>query len=820
MDGIWQDLRFGIRTLRARPGFTLVVVATLALGVGANTAIFSAINALLLRPLPVADVDRLVYGAALREGYDPFGTSLLDYELYRAEARGLASVGLGTPRTFTLLGRGEPEHLRAAAVTASYLPTLGVGPALGRAFTGAEDRPGGPAVALLGHDLWQRRFGGDRGVLGRPLSLEGTSYTVIGVLPRGFDMPYAAEVWVPLQADIAALPLDQRAATAHELVARLAPGIGREQAGAELKRLAARLERDYPQIRRGWSYGIVPLRRLLLSDLTGRTQRSLLALSLGVGFLLLLCCANVAGLLLARGLARQGELATRLALGAGRGRLTRQLLTESLLLALLGGALGVLLAAWMGPLLRALSPIQALVLGAYLTDFRLDGRVLSFAAAITVADAALFGLLPALGLARSATPASSLAEGARRTGAGAGSRRAMAALVVGEVAMATTLLVGGGLMLRSFQRLHALELGFRPDGLLAVELPLSRQHYPDRDRQVLFMERLLERVRALPGVTAAGVTLNVPMQRGITIDTVFAVEGQPPPPPDRVPITAHRPVSPGYLETLGVELLEGRLLDSRDRAGALPVVVVSEELVRQAWPEGDALGKRLCRVRAGVRGPWMTVVGVVADVKEDRFGFRVARPVWYVPYAQEPFPAPSGMPLELVVRAGEAPGAAATVRRAVHAVDPSQPVASVLPMREYLADVLIAERFGAVLMGTLAGFGLLLAGIGLYGLMAYVVGQRRREMGLRIALGARPAVLLRRVVADGAALVALGLALGTVAAWGLARMLAGSLYEVRPGDPATFAGAALAIAAVGLLACALPARRAARVDPMVALRRD
>ncbi|HEV8629959.1 MAG TPA: ABC transporter permease, partial [Thermoanaerobaculia bacterium] len=563
MDGIWRDVQYGLRRLGARPGFTLVTVLTLGLGVGASTAIFSAVNALLLRPLPVADVDRLVFGMALRQGFDPFGTSLLDYALYRRQARSLVASGLGTPQPFELHGRGEPERLRGAAVTASYLTTVGVQPLLGRSFAPAEDRPGGPAVAMLGHGLWQRRFGSDRGIIGRTLALGSRSYEVVGVLPPGFDMPYSAEVWVPLQVSIDALPLDQRAAFGYELVARLAPGATWRDASRELARLAKRLEAEHPQIRRGWSYGVVPLRRQLLADLEGRTQRSLLALVVAVGFLLLICCGNVACLLVARGLSRQGEMATRLALGAGRRRLMRQLLVESLLLALLGGTVGVLLACGLQPVLRALDPIQAAGLGAYLTDFRLDARVLLFALLVTLLDGVLFGLLPALQATRSTSLLPAIAGQGPRA-AGGGTRRLLTPLVVGEIAVAATLLVGGGLMVQSFQRLQGLDLGFRPDGLLTAELPLDSGRYPGQAEQVGFMERVLARVRAVPGVRGAGMTLNVPMQRGVTLDSVFAVEGRPPAPPDQVPITAHRLVSPGYMETLGLRLLAGRFLDAGD----------------------------------------------------------------------------------------------------------------------------------------------------------------------------------------------------------------------------------------------------------------
>jgi predicted permease len=821
MDSLRQDLRQAGRALRARPGFTAVAVVTLALGVGANTAIFSVVNALLIRPLPVEDVDRLVFGMALREGFDPFGTSLLEYALYRDQAPSLASSGLGAPRLFNLVGQGDPEHVRGAAVMASYLATLGVRPSLGRIFTAEEDEPGGPPVALVGHGLWQRRFGGDPGILGTWLELEGRSHSIVGVMPPGFDLPYSAEVWVPMQVDVAALPFDQRAATAHEFVGRLRPGASLAQAERELKALARRLESEHPQVRRGWSFGIVALRQQLMADLEGRTRRSLIALVVAVGFLLLICCANVASLLLARGVAREGELAIRAALGAGRGRILRQLLTEASLLAGLGGAAGVLLAVWSQPVLRALDPLQATGLGSYLTGFRVDARVLAFSLAVTWLTSVLCGLIPALRASRAAGPAHTLRRREQRAGASA-AQRGLQALAAAEMAVATALLVGGALVAQSFWRLQKLDLGFRPSGLSMLELPLSPAKYESLPARIQLTERVLERVRALPGVLAAGITTNVPLQRGVILDSVYEAEGRPNLDPSEVPITSHRLVSHGYMETLGLRLVRGRMLDERDApSDAAAVVVVSEALARQAWPGQDAVGRRVRRIRASGPGPWMSVVGVVGDVKEDRFGFRIDRPVWYVPFAQHASALPVSLPLNLVVRASaDAASLRESVRSAVRAVDPDQPIANATSMEQHLAGVLISERFGALLMGTLAGVGLLVAALGLYGVMSYGVSQRTSEIGLRVALGASPRAVLGLVLGNGLALVAAGLLGGLAAAAILARLLANMLFGVSANDPGTFTLVALVLTASALAACWLPARRAARLDPLVALRRE
>lgn len=834
MKGLRTDVRQALRLLRRSPGFAAVAVATLALGIGASTAMFSAVNSLLLRPLPLADPDRLVYGYAAREGFDPFGTSPLEWESYRANARSLASSGLAAARSFHLLasggggsgaGGGEPERTRGSAVTASFLATLGVRPALGRIFTDAEDRPGGPAVALISHGLFVRRFGADPGVVGRDVSLDGRQYAVVGVLPPGFDVPYGADVWVPLQTSFAALPLQQRAATAYQMVARLAPGATLETARAELKGLARRLESEYPDVRRGWSYGLIPLRQQLLSDLDGRTRRALLAVSVAVGFLLGICCANVASLLLARGVARDAEMAVRVALGAGRARLVRQLVTESAVLGLAGGAAGVALAVGLLPAVARLSPIATDSLAALLTDFRVDRSALVFGLAATIFAAAACAVLPALRATRGRDLSSALKSRAdeRQAAAGGGLRRSLGALVVAEIALATALLTGGGLMARSLRGLLRLDLGFRPAGVATADISLSRAKYPDSARRVALFEEVCERVRRLSGVRSAGVSSNLPNDP-ISLDSQFEVEGRPRPSGSDVPITAHRLVVPGYLEALGVELLRGRLVDERDRADSLPVAVVTEELARQAWPpRGDAaLGSRIRRRIPGrPDAPWLTVVGVVRDTREDRFNFRVARPVWYLPWAQQPTPLAVDLPAYLAVRTeSEASMStlAAGIRRAVHESDPSVPVSAPVTLESRLASVLAADRFGAVLLGSLAFMGVALASLGLYGVLAFSVKTRTSEIGLRMALGARPRDILRMVLGRSAALFTAGLGAGLVGSRAVAHLVSASLYGVTAEDPATHVAVASILAAVALAASALPAWRAARVAPSEALR--
>jgi len=818
-----QDLYNGFRLLRRQPGFTAVVTLTLALGIGANTAIFSAVNTLLLRPLPLAEADRLVFGHGLREGFDPFWTTLLEYAAYRERSRSFASSGVGIQQSFNLIGRNEPERVQGAAVMADYLHTLGVKPLLGRSFTAEEDQPGGPAVALLGYGLWQRRFGGEPDVIGQPLDLEGRSHTVIGIMPPGFDLPVGAEIWAPRQVNLANLPLELQDIHNNEMVARLKPGVSLEQADAELKGIARQLEQEYPQFRRGWSYRLIPLRQLLIGDLPGRTQKALHALLAAVGFLLLICCANVANLLMARGVTRQREIAIRQALGASRWRVMRQLLIESLWLAWLGGLAGLLLAYWLAPLLSALSPIRVAALSTTLTQIQLDGRVLAFAALSSLLTWVIFSLAPALKITGAGHLMPLLKQEEQRSGASAASRRWLGALVVGQLAMAVILLVGGGLALRSFQGLQRVDLGFRPEPLLTLQMMLSPARYPQREQRVVFIERVLERVKSVPGVVSAGTTTGIPFP-SISFNSRFTVEGRPPANPEEVPSTIHRLVSPGYLETLGATLLKGRFLTEQDRMGRAPVAVVSEEFARQAWLGEDPLGKR---VRAGLPHetdrPWLTVVGVVRDVIED--DFRQKRPAWYLPYfeyGQYGYqPAMMTTRAHLIVKSGGDPASLTTaIRQAIRAVDPDQPVFAVATMKEHLSENLVTERFSAFLMGALATMGLLLAALGLYGVMSYSTAQRTGEIGLRMALGARPRDILKLALAQGLRLSLIGLGLGLAGAMVVTRFLSGVLYQVSPTDPATFAVIVFLLAAVTLVACYLPARRAMQVDPLVALRRE
>ena len=813
----WQDLRFGGRLLAKNWTFTAVAILTLAVGVGFNTMSFSAMSALLFGDLPVKDPDHLVLGEALRQGFDPGGTSFLQYCVLRHERKAFASTALSSDRSFLLRGNTEAEQIHAAAVSPGFFETLGTAPILGRAFSGEENKPGGPAAVLLAYGFWQRRFGGDSNVIGQSLVLDDRSYSIVGVMPSGFDYPTRTQAWVALEVDPETAPMPQRTVHNHILLARLQAGVSRTQATEMANQSVRQLDQQFPS-ERGWSYGLLTMRQWSIGDDDGRATRAIVVLVLAIGLLLLICCVNVAALLLVRGVVREGELAIRAALGASSSRIAQQLLTEGALLSLLGGAAGLLLAWGLRPIFRMLDPIRPHSFMDVVLNFRIDERVLGFCFATSILSGLMFSLLPTLKLIKLRNLVGMLRQREHRVGGVATRRGWLRALVVAEIAIAVSLCFGGALLAKSFYRLDRLDLGFRPEHLLTAQLPLSVTEYPQETQKVAFLDRVLDRIRALPGVESAGITTCLPMQE-FSPDSTFTVEGHPQRNPSEVPITALRHISPGYAETLGLTLVKGRMISVEDRADTLPVTVITEEMARQAFGSEDPIGKRLRRGRQqDTNYPWLVVIGVVRDSKEDRLNFRIARPVLYIPYTQRTNPPP-GVLIGLVLRTSAAPSTAANaVRTSIREINPNQPVLEVSSMDAMLDSVLSPDRFSARVMTMLAAVGLFLAAMGLYSVIAYSVTQRTGEIGLRMALGAQPRSVIALIAREGGALVGLGLVLSLPVMLVVARLLSGVLFSVTASDPAILVGIVVLLTIIALTACLVPTMRAIRLDPLRALR--
>jgi putative ABC transport system permease protein len=790
------DLRYAVRTLRRSPGFTLVAVLTLGIGIGATTTIFSVLNAVVLRPLPYPEPDRLVWlWETTPDGAD-FSTSEPNYLDFRDQARSFEHLAAAVDREVTLLGDGDAERLSAAEVTPNFFAALGVGPALGRAFL-PEDAAAGSPMVVLSHRLWRSRFEADPRVAGRSMELTRGSYTVVGVMPAGFAAPGDPELWLPL----APSPDAERDDSHLYMIGRLAPGATPRGAAVEMRSIASRLGAAYPESRGGWSVRLLPLRdRLVGPDLT----RTMWVLMGAVGLLLLLMCANLASLLLARGASRRRELGVRVALGAGRGRIVRQLLTESLLLAAAGMAAGLLLAVWGVPLVRVLLPPET----PRLHEIRVDGAVLGFALAASVLVGLLFGLFPAL-QGSAADIRTALREGSRATSAAG--RRIREALVVGELALAMTLLMAAGLLAGSFLRLQQVETGFAEEGVLAIPLSLPGPQFEPHGEMARFLAAAEERIGGLPGVTAVGATNVAPLSGGGTaVD--LSVEGRPSG-PGETSFARWRSVTPGFFRAAGVRVLRGRALEPTDyRPDAPAAVVVTEAFADRVFPGEDPLGRR---VAMGVNGTnWRTVVGVVEDVRDIRLA-ESPQPLFFLPET-------GGWPwMTLLVRSAADPAAlAGAVRREIRALDPTIAVPTVEPLSAGRRRAVAGPRFNVLLMGGFAAVAMILAVLGIYGIMSHAVAQRTREIGIRIALGARPGRVLRMVLGRGARLIAAGVGLGAVAALGFARLLGALLFDTPPADAATFAGTALLLGAAALVSAWIPARRAARSDPAAAFRQE
>ena len=804
---LWQDLRYALRTLAKNPAFTSIAIVAIALGIGANTVIFSAVNAVLLRPLPFKNPEQLVmvWENAAHLGFPkdtPSPANFLDWQKQAGSFSGMAAM---VERSFNLTGVGEPERLDARRVSANLFELLGVPALIGRTFVPDDDKPG-THVVVLSYSLWQRRFGSDPSVIGRAITLNGESYTVIGVMPRSVQLPSSGtwkdQVWVPIS-----FPADEAASRGShflEVIARMKPGITLKQAQTEMDTIAARLAQQYPDHNKRRGAVVVPLHEQIVGDI----KPALLVLLGAVGFVLLIACANVANLLLARAAVRQKEIALRLALGASRSRLTRQLLTESVLLAMFGAGFGVLLAlagirALKTFIPAATSQVQTINIGA---------RVLIFTVVVTVLTGIAFGLAPAI-QASHLDLNDTLKEGGRDSAGISKGNRARSFLVIGEVAVSFVLLIGAGLLINSFVHLRNLHPGFRADHLLTMQVDLSEVKYPNLERRASFFDEVIRRVRALPGVQSAACASNLPLKYNGGSTTTSA-EGIPDPPPDQRPDVVFRAIGPGYFGTMGIPIIRGRDFTDHDKANSKDVVVISEKTAQHFWPGQDAIGKRLKPGLSKSDSAWREVIGVVKDVRQNDL---IAPPKMqmYFTYRQlKEFP-----PNALVVRTSIEPmSLAGSVRDAIWSVDKDQTVSDIDTMDHIVSEAIARQRFSMLLLGIFAALALVLAAMGIYGVMSYSVAQRTHEIGIRMALGARRADVLKMTVNQGLKLVSIGMMLGLAAAFLLTRVLASLLFGISATDPITFLGISLVLLAVAILASYFPALRATKVDPIIALR--
>ena len=801
-DEMIQDLRYGIRMLLKNPGFTTIAVLTLALGIGANTAIFSVVNAVILRPLAFKEPDRIVHlwERELKRGADRYPLAPPNFIDYRDQSRVFEQIGAYSPQNFNFTGVAEPERLDGVRASAGVFAALGVNPLLGRAYRPEEEQPGHNRIVMLSHGFWRRRFGSDPAIIGKSLTLNGETYTVVGVMPAGFQFPSNDEpvaLWVPLA--FRASEMTNRGFHAYGAVARLKAGVSRSQALAELETIAGRLRQQYPATNASFDVNLTPVHE----QVVGEARPTLLKLFGAVGLVLLIACANVASLLLSRSASRGREIAIRTALGASRGRILRQLITESFALSVLGGAVGLLLAAWSIGLLKQI--------GAHaiprLQEIAIDGWALGFCFSLALLTSLLAGLAPALQVTK-APVSESLKEGARST-AGRGHNRIRRLLVVSEMALSLVLLISAGLLIKSLLLLQAVNPGIRPNNMLTMRVSLSSR----RGLQAVnYYQELLRRIGRIPGVESVGAISHLPLS-GAMAFVGFTIDGKPAAPgEDRS--THFRAISPDYFRTMGIPLLKGRDFTEQDDERATNVMLINETLANRYFHGEDPIGRRLS-ITFGDEPAMREIVGVVGDVKHRGLTNESGSEV-YVPYPQLPL-----VGMNIVARAaGDPMSVVAAVRNEAFAIDRNQPVANIKTMEQYLADSTARPRFNTVLLGLFATLALALAVVGIYGVMSYFVTQRTHEIGIRLALGARSRDVSRMIVRQGMALTVSGLAIGLTLAFVATRLLTNLLYGVGPADPLTFAVISSLFALVALLACYIPARRAAKVDPIVALRHE
>ena len=806
----WQDLRFGLRTLLKSPGFTMLAVITLALGIGANTVIFSAVYAVLLKPLPFKGSDCLVFIEKKNppRGWTRNPISPAEILAWRDQSGAFDDIGAYTQRTCVLTGVGEAEEDPCEVISSNLFPLLGVAPSRGRTFSAEEDMPQVPRVAILSYGLWQRRFAADEKVIGRALDINGDSYTVVGVMPSNFSHLYASPYGALPELWLSGIGLSPTLVWNDYFgIGRLKPSISLQQAEAQMNTVSERIEPMHNDLK-GWRAQLMTFR----TNASGDTRPALFVLMGAVIFVLLIACANVANLLLARGSGRANEFAVRNALGADKSRIVRQLLTESLVLSTAGGVLGVLLASLGCKTLVALAPPFLVKSTPGLAAGATDVRVLAFALVAVITTTFFFGLAPALQSARP-NVTETLKEAGRNALQSPRSRRFRSALVVSEIALAMVLLIGAGLMVRTLAGLSRVNLGFNPMNVLTLRVPLSGEPYKEPQVRAQFWEHLVSAVESLPGVEAASVSRGLPISGWN--GQFFTILDDPNPPAGQVPAANYVVIGPHYFRAMEIPLRRGRSFNDHDTQSGESVVIVNEELARSYWPGQNPLGKQL---RIGGQGPWRTVVGVAGDVlSQGRDGG--FNPELYIPYQQ--FPWLMEGPKHLVVRTSATVKPESLVRavtQEIHRVDKNQPVADITLMEEIALEPMKQQRMVMALLTSFAGLALVLSALGIYGVLSYSMAQRTREIGLRLALGADRGRLLRLVLGTGARLAFFGIAAGTAVALVLTRLMTDLLYGVRPADPVTFGIVTIVLAATSILACYIPARRATRVDPMVALR--
>lgn len=813
MHKLLQDLRYAVRMLVKKPGFTLIAVTTLALGIGANTAIFSVVNATLLRPLSFKDAERVVmiwgFLPQMAQTTDKLPSSAGNFISLQDHNQTLEHLAAFRSWSWQLTGGGEPELLRGARVSSEFFPAVGATPILGRSFTREEDMPNRAPVAIISYGLWQRHFGADQNVIGKTFTLTGQTVMVVGVMPRGFQFPGGAnmisglqfalqnDVWIPL-----ALTDEENSRQGNlnlALIGRLKPGVSRNQAESELRAL----EKELPLGKVGYTVNLVPLHQ----QMVGKIRKLLLVLLATVAFVLLIACANIANLLLARATSRQKEIAIRAALGAGRLRLIRQLLTESLLLSLVGGALGFLLALWGSSLLVSLMPEDV----PRIHEVSIDGRMLAFTLLVSFVTGVVFGLAPALRASRLDLN-ESLKEGSRGTTVGFRENRLRGLMVVSEVAMALVLLVSAALLIKSFARLLEVNPGFNPANVLTmdVQLPnLPPARYAKEEEQTAFFQQLMDRIKALPGVDGAGAVVTLPLT-GAFESTDVIIAGAPKLPSGQLPEADYTTVTTDFFQTLQIPLLKGRQFTAQDAKDTTGVIIINDILARNSWPNEDPIGKRLT---VGFEKSPREVVGVVGSIRQTTLDEAV-RPAMYMPHLQSSNPG-----MTVIVRTrGEPLALVAAVREQVRALDKEVPVTHVRSMEEVFATAVAQPRFSMLVVSVFAVLALVLAAVGIYGVMAYSVSRRAHEIGVRMALGARSGQVLTLVLKEGMTLTLAGIALGVFGAFALTRLIATLLFAVSTKDPITFVGVSTLLAAVAFVACYIPARRATKVDPLVALR--